>query len=157
MSYFLSGKLSFGPLFSYTFPDRPSFLTSFGLARASCATCCPIPRRFRLFCGRLVCLAVPALVWVSVISSKRPWERYHPLQAYISRLIHSAGTLSRGFLSLFLPVGKNLTNWALGFLAVGKPCLSGRTSPHFGLGAIVLAPLALLSCIILLGYRLRRG
>jgi hypothetical protein len=28
MSSFVSGKVSSGPLFSYTFPDRPSFLTS---------------------------------------------------------------------------------------------------------------------------------
>jgi len=36
MSSFVPGKLSLGPLFSYTFPDRPSFLTSFRLRFPLC-------------------------------------------------------------------------------------------------------------------------
>ena len=44
MSPFVSGKLSFDPLFSYTFPDRPSYLTSFGVHRVFRATFCPSPR-----------------------------------------------------------------------------------------------------------------
>ena len=50
MSSFVSGKLSSGPLFSYTFPDRPSFLTSFRGARSPARLFAPPPRRFRLPC-----------------------------------------------------------------------------------------------------------
>ena len=57
-------------------------------------------------------------------------RRRRPTQAYSPRLMQSPGVLSREFLPLFLPVGKDFTKWALHFLPVGKPGLQVSDSQH---------------------------
>jgi len=71
MSSFLSGKLSSGPLFSYTFPDRPSFLTSFWMARSPRATFSPFASTVESPWRRAIPREFSVSVWAFVLFSRR--------------------------------------------------------------------------------------
>jgi len=130
MSPFVSGKLSSGPLFSYTFPDRSSYLTSFWVARVPGRLFDSPPRRFRFpLAGRFV-LHFPNWSGHSPYFHGVSARRSRPLKAYAIRLHQSPGILSREFLAFFLPAGKNLSRSVLAFLPVGKP---GLPAPDFRL------------------------
>ena len=129
MSSFVSGKLSFGPLFSYTFPDRSSFLTSFSCGSLSPGTTfCPSASTISAPVGRTICPESSASIWALIkILRATPWScpiPHHPPTFHYSL---QPRFLVKRFLAQF-PTGrkksyKRGSNCPSHFLPVGRPGL----------------------------------